>query len=271
MAAPDSVLTAAGPYVRTEGGQTGLEDSERIAVVASFGTGPTVSRSLESMVVRLEECGYTVVVSRASDDDRPLKWSEAYAGHAVVLRKPNIGYDFGSWAVALDRFPAIRRAQYVLLVNDSLVGPFESLQAMVDNFENTPADVWAATNTTQFFPHIQSFFMGFRRGVLDERSLRGFWFNLPVETEKRRIIQEYELGLSRLLFSEAFGVTACFQSERVVDVGLNPSVTGWRRLLDLGFPFVKRELLTNPALVRADESVVGEIQARYGVDPQLWV
>ncbi|WP_181243282.1 rhamnan synthesis F family protein [Glaciihabitans tibetensis] len=252
-------------------GSSTLAASDRYAVIASYGAVPTVSTSLESMVQRLEECGYTVIVSRASDNPAPLQWSEDFTGSALVLRKPNIGYDFGSWAVALKRFPQVRRAPYVLLVNDSLVGPFGSLQTMVDDFEQAGADVWAATNTTQFFPHIQSFFMGFRAGALDLKGLRDFWFSLRVETDKQAIIHAYELGLSRLLFGEAFTMTACFKSERVVDTGLNPSVVGWKRLLDLGFPFVKRELITNPSLAPDGHLIVEDIHTRFGVDPRTWI
>ena len=271
MLLPHSVLAGTRGRVLIEGSDSVSPRGDRIAVVASYGHGPSLSTSLETMVVRLEECGYSVIVSRASDDTRPLEWSDDYDGNAIVLRKPNVGYDFGSWAVAMDRFPDIRSAPYVLFVNDSLVGPFASLQPMIDNFEATNSDVWAATNTTQFFPHIQSFFMGFRNGCLDTRSLKGFWSGLRVETDKQRIIHQYELGFSRLLFGESFTATACYQSERVVEHGLNPSISGWRRLLDLGFPFIKRELITNPSVVSDGHMVVPEVITRFGVDPRSWL
>jgi lipopolysaccharide biosynthesis protein len=270
MPASRSVLAATLTRTYIEGPRRVLPASERIAVVASFGASAAVSTSLEQMVMRLEECGYVVVVSRASDDIAPLQWSPEYTGSALVIRKPNIGYDFGSWAVALEMFPQIRRSAYVLLVNDSLVGPFASLAPLVADFEAAHADVWAATNTTQFFPHIQSFFMGFLRGVLDDAAMKFFWRHLQVETDKSRIIHQYELGLSRFLFGEAYAVTAGFQAELVVEPGLNPSVWGWNRLLELGFPFVKRELIANPSLVPNGRMIPAEVLDRFGVDPRLW-
>lgn len=243
---------------------------DRVAIIASWGSDNQASISLENMVQRLEECGYFVMIARASDDSLPLSFSDDYKGRARVLHKPNIGYDFGSWSTALAWDPSIRSARFVILTNDSLVGPFDSLQPMIDDFEAAISPVWAATNTTQFFPHIQSFFIGFRDGALGHRPIKSFWENLLVETEKPKIIHEYELGLSRLLFSEAYSTQACFPAERVVQHGRNPTIDGWRRLVELGFPFVKRELVTNPALL-VDDDLPAYIAERFGFDPRAWI
>lgn len=271
MAAGKSVLSQSMAGMHFEGPRRELDENERVAIVASFGAGAAATASLEAMIMRLEECGYSVILVRASDDTAALRWSAGYSGDPIVIRKPNVGYDFGSWALAMRVFPQLRTRRYVLLTNDSLVGPFESLADIVGDFEQSRGDVWSATNTTQFFPHIQSFFMGFHSGVLNDPAVRNFWFSLRVETDKQRIIGKYELGLSRLLFGEGFAVTSCFASERVVAAGLNPSVTGWRRLLDLGFPFVKRELITHPELVHDGWTIPTVIQSKYGVDPRAWI
>ncbi|WP_281534059.1 rhamnan synthesis F family protein [Cryobacterium breve] len=101
--------------------------------------------------------------------------------------------------------------------------------------------MWGATNTTQFFAHIQSFFVGYRSGILSDPALRQFWSELEIETDKRMIIQRYELGLSQLLFAEGLTTSACFESERTVMAGQNPTMHGWKNLIQCGFPFVKRE------------------------------
>lgn len=265
------VLAATLSAVRIEQGGRRLPATDRVAVVASFAPDNTVSRSLLSLVTELELNGYTVIIVRASDENEPMAWPNSPASNPIIVRKPNIGYDFGSWAVGLALYPAVRKKPYVLLVNDSLVGPFASLAPMIENFESSTSDVWAATNTSQFFDHVQSFFVGYRRGILNNPTLRQFWTSLRVETEKGLIIERYELGLSRLLYSEGITTSACFESERVVSFAENPTMHGWRNLLKAGFPFVKRELLTNPAVVSDGPLVPSEIQARYGTDPRDWL
>lgn len=265
------VLDSTLPSVRFERGSRRLPATDRVAIVASFAPDKTVTRSLITLVTELELNGYTVIIVRASDDHEPLAWPERSGSSPVIVRKSNIGYDFGSWAVGLALFPTVRKKSYVLLVNDSLVGPFASLAPLIESFETSTSDVWAATNTSQFFDHVQSFFVGYRRGILNNPSLRQFWSSLKVETDKGLIIQRYELGLSRLLFAEGLTTSACFESERLVSATENPTMRGWRSLLRAGFPFVKRELLTNPAVVQDGTDVPSEIETRYGTDPRDWL
>lgn len=265
------VLQATRPSIRFERGGTRLPATDRVAIVASYGPDGTVSRSLVTLTAELERNGYTVVIVRASDHDAPLAWPTEPATNPVIVHRSNVGYDFGSWAVGLDLFPAVRKKPFVILANDSLIGPFASLTPLIEHFEASTTDVWAATNTSQLFDHVQSFFVGYRAGILDDPSLRQFWSSLTVETDKRLIIDRYELGLSRMLFAEGLTTSACFEWERLVFPTENPTMQGWRDLLRLGFPFIKRELLTNPAVVADGGGVPSEVESRYGTDPRDWL
>ncbi|MBF4574445.1 hypothetical protein ITJ64_18190 [Herbiconiux sp. VKM Ac-1786] len=265
------VLDKVLPLTVVESTKRRLPATDRVAVVASYGTSSTVSLSLSCMVARLEEAGYEVVVVRASDDHAPLDWSRGPANDAIVVRKPNIGYDFGSWATGLELFPEIRRKPYVLLTNDSLVGPFASLAPMVEDFETSFFDVWGGTWTSQYMQHLQSFLMGFKGGVLDDATLRHFWQNLPEQPTKFDIIDKYELGLSRLLYGEGYVSGAWFDYELVVQYTQNPTIQGWKGLLEHGFPFVKRELVTNPGIVGDAFEVPAVIERMFGEDPRDWV
>ncbi|MDY7542781.1 MULTISPECIES: rhamnan synthesis F family protein [unclassified Cryobacterium] len=259
------------PSVRIERGSAKLPETERVAIIASYGPDDSVSRSLPTLTAEFERNGYTVIIVRASEDDRPLRWPDAPSTNPTIVGRSNIGYDFGSWAVGLALFPAIRTKPFVILANDSLVGPFASLTPLIESFEASTSDVWGATNTTQFFAHIQSFFVGYRSGILSDPALRQFWSELEIETDKRMIIQRYELGLSQLLFAEGLTTSACFESERTVMAGQNPTMHGWKNLIQCGFPFVKRELLTNPAVVPDGNTVPAVVQNHFGVDPRDWL
>ena len=58
---------------------------------------------------------------------------------------------------------------------------------------------------------------------------------------------------------------------RVVADGQNPTIIGWRRLLDSGFPFVKRQLLREPALAPDGEEARTEVEQRFGVAVDGWL
>jgi len=253
-----------------ERGSLPLPSGSRAAVIASYGTGPSVSRSLATLVKELRVAGYPTIVVRASDDVTPLEWPEGFTGPDVIIRKPNIGYDFGSLAVGLFLAPEVLARDKVLLVNDSLLGPFATLGPLIADFESSSADAWGACHTMQVIPHLQSFFLGFRRGVLSDPSLRAFWSSVRHHEDKARIIENYELGLSRLLYSEAFSSAAAFDSERLVHPTDNPTIAGWKRLIDLGMPFVKRELYINPLLAVDGHEIRSYIMKTFNEDPEEW-
>ena len=215
---------------------------------------------------------YPVVLVSACDGSGPLEWPGDMPPNITVLRRRNLGYDFGSWAAALDRYPTIASADQVLLVNDSMAGPFVPIDHLFNMFDETGADVWGLTDSSQLGTHhLQSYCMGFKHGCLQEPPLAKFWHDICIEPTRDDIIHRYEIGLSKLLHREHFSVDAAFRHAQVVRGGDNPTIHGWRQLLDLGLPFVKRQLLRQPGLTPDGSKVRAELQRRFGVDVDDWV
>ena len=226
---------------------------------------------MTTTVTALVEAGYRVVVVSTSESPEPLDWGIDRPTGLTVLRRPNVGYDFGSWATAIDRYPVIAEARRVLLLNDSLVGPFTTIEPLLAKFHASAADVWAVTDTAQFEYHLQSYVLGFTGQTLREPPLQAFWRDVCVEASKDDVIWRYEIGLSRLLRRERYGVDVAISCRHLVPDGRNPAIIGWQGLLDRGFPFVKRELLTNPKVAPDGEMVPSELRRRFGVDVAEWV
>lgn len=243
--------------------------SSRIAVVAQYSTTSTMSRSVYTYLVELARCGYQVVVSSACEAEGPLRWPASLPVGVAVLRKPNLGYDFGSWAAALHQFPEIRKADRVLLTNDSMLGPFESVAPLLAQFHDGGADVWGITDSYQFVRHLQSYALGFRGGVLDSGALRGFFDDVRIERTKMDVVLRYEIGLSRLLASEGFSTQNLIGVRSLPDPDANPTLTHWRHLLERGVPFVKRTLVeqASPAETARIRSV---IRSKYGANLDDW-
>lgn len=269
---------AAPPVVALALGSTVLERAGadpgghgRVALLAHFAERPQVTRSFRALMTELLRADFAVVVVSSATCPEPLDWGGLELGPTVVLRKPNVGYDFGSWAVGLARFPQIARSETVLLANDSLLGPFASIRPLVESLDATPADVWGVTETLQFSRHLQSYAMGFRRGVLGERPLGRFWSDVRHYEDKDLVIHRNEIGLSQLLQREGFTTDAVFVAGTVVAPGDNPTIIGWRRLLELGLPFVKREVARSPHLAPDGDQIAEEIRRRFGQDVAEWM
>lgn len=266
-----SAVDQALPRVATYGDASRLGGADRVAIVASYGAQPAVSRSLVRLVEEFEANGYFVVLVRASESIHRPVWPESSTISPLVVVKPNVGYDFGSWATALALFPQIASAERVILVNDSLIGPFASLSSMIADFEHSASDVWGATDTLEYIPHLQSYLLGFTGGVLAHRSLRSFWRHVRVIDDKDAIVVRYEIGLSRLLSREGFLSRPWFGHDRIVPEGGNPTTIGGSRLIEAGFPFVKRILIDNPEVFPDAAVATRLVRERYDEDVADWV
>ena len=267
------VVGGAGSQVRLEGLDEMAEAASpgRVAVVAHWSARERLSRSVEELMRQLADHAYHILLVSTAEVTDPLAWGGQRPLTVTVLRRPNLGYDFGSWATALDRYPRMAEADCVLLVNDSLAGPFVALDGLLERFHGSHADVWGITDTTQFGYHLQSYCLGFRHGCLQEPPLRRFWRDVRVERSREDVIWRNEIGFSRLLRRERFVTEAAIPYRTVVDDGENPTIVGWRKLLDQGFPFVKRTLLDRPEVARDGDLVDQELHRRFGVDVREWV
>jgi lipopolysaccharide biosynthesis protein len=240
-------------------------------VLAHFSEDVHVSRSFRTMVGEFVEAGYLTLVVSASQVAEPLEWNGDLPSSVIVVRQPNLGYDFGSWAIGLDLLGDARRAPYLILANDSVVGPFTSLHPLLEQFEQTASDVWALTDTYQYFHHLQSYFLGFRNGILADRPLSRFFGGIRIEATKWDIIRRNELGLNKLLHDEGYSTVSAFRANTIVTSGENPVIRGWWKLLANGYPFVKREIVRDPSIAPRSEFVAAEISAAYGQTLEEWL
>lgn len=258
------VRVESGPFYR-------IGYPEKLAICAHYSTEPRVTRSFRALVREFANAGYLPVVVSAAECAEPLDWRGGLHPDAVVLRKPNVGYDFGSWAVGLTYVPGALDADKVILANDSLVGPFATLAPFLAAFESCRTDTWALTDSHQHFHHLQSFFLGFRGGILQDDPLRRFFTGIQHERTKWDIIRSNELGLSTLLYTNGYTRTAHFRGS---DLGVgprNPVITAWWQLLELGFPFVKREIVLNPSVAPRAEWVAREVESVFGARLSDWL
>ncbi|MCB0915760.1 MAG: hypothetical protein KDC23_08685 [Actinobacteria bacterium] len=247
---------------------------DRVAVMAHFTARAELNRSVRTLVGELLAADYRVLIMSSSELAEPLRWPGAGGAPPglSVYRRPNIGYDFGSWAAAMAAFPRLAAAERVLLCNDSLVGPFRTISPIMTRFDTEPYDIWGLMDSTHIAHHVQSYWVGYRGGVLAEPALRDFWQGIRIERSKAHIIKRYEVGAMRYWRRYGYSVGVGFPFGLVVNEGFNPASFGWRRLLDFGFPFVKREIATNPPPeIRDGDQVAAVIAEKFGEDVGEWL
>lgn len=256
--------------IRTERGSIPLKGLDKVALVAQFSTTATQTRSLSAYLNQLDAAGFLPVIISTCEADEPLEFPYGLPDSTVIVRRPNLGYDFGSWATGLGSFPQIRRANRVLLTNDSLLGPFADISFLLDWACTPGPDIRAMTTSYQIVRHLQSFFLCFHNGILDDAAWRVFFNKIRVEPTKDDVVINYELGLSRHAFEQAYSWDSYISAPELKLENGNPTIEGWRELVEAGIPFVKRTMLTHPAAVEQAPAVIQFVKQRFHTDIREW-
>ena len=192
------------------------------------------------------------------------------------LCRPNEGYDFCSWRAGIGLLGQMASYDEVLCVNDSVYGPLFDLGPALADPRLAHADFGGMCLSTQDpaggrtpRPHIQSWFLVFRRPVIESDAFRGFWSSVVPLEHKRDVVERYEVGLSERLVEAGFRMAALYDQRehgpstlqemlphlswralgrsfrhlrKARRVAHNPSEVHWRRLLEAGVPFAKVSL-----------------------------
>jgi CDP-glycerol glycerophosphotransferase (TagB/SpsB family) len=90
--------------------------------------------------------------------------------------------------------------------------------------------------------HVGSYFVVYRKPVIGDKQFRRLLDSVGDEDSKRNIILKYEVGLTRYLIASGFAFDTLIEHL----YPFHPIYSNWYfQLLDEGFPFLKRYLLSN--------------------------
>lgn len=194
----------------------------------------------------------------------------------AFVPRANVGYDFAAWRDGLASFRPADHDE-VLCVNDSVYGPLFELGPALANPRVAAADLWGMVlsdqNTSragQRIPHVQSWFLGMRRPLLESDAWAGFWHRLETLPTKRDVVERNEIGFSARMAAAGFRLAGLYDATTAPPVTLaevwphlsprhprrswrllrksrrlphNPSELVWWRLWQAGVPYLKVSLL----------------------------
>lgn len=278
-------------------GAHAIEGARDVAVLVGWDSRGNIHDFVVTYARGLREAGFAVIYVSSSpkliERDLPKMLAEC----ALVVHRQNKGYDFGSYRDAIGLIPNLDALDRLVLCNDSVYGPFVDLKGAV--FDRAPADkadFWGLTDSWDTNYHVQSFFLLFHAAALRSTVFRQFWRDFLYVKSKSYIINAYEIGLTRKFMRAGLRaggiykyrdlVAQFMQVYRDLDAEgrahlssehnalldtmyrlvqqsspLNPTHFFWDSLiLEHGFPFIKRELLTSnpmrlPDMYRWDEII----------------
>lgn len=184
--------------------------AEKIAIVAHFDPSDRVDPTVVEMLRCLEQVfDRAFFVSTSAVDPSAL----SSLNKTETIERPNIGYDFYSYRVGLERVWREGDTDQVLLLNTSILvldpAKFTDALRRMSELAQTH-DAVGATLSRQFAEHLQSYMLLFGRALVDAPWFRDFVNAIEPLGDKMEIVRRYELGLTALLKDRRARMTTLF-------------------------------------------------------------
>ena len=162
----------------------------KVCVFAHFDPAGEVRDDVRRHLRALAAAGFSVVFASNAGTLTAEALAALQTVCAGILVRRNVGLDFGAWREALDWLQLPRAGtELVLLVNDSVYGPFRPLDDLLAKLDFTAADAWSCTDSGQIAPHLQSYWLAFGPTVIQSETWRRFWAGVRPVWSKRILIE----------------------------------------------------------------------------------
>ena len=158
-----------------------------------------------------------VVVCNGKLTDAGRKKIEAYTDEIIV--RENKGLDVWAYKTALSYvgWEACREYDEVVLCNSTMMGPVYPLSVMFSEMQEKDLDFWGITKTFEnrkycfdqnpygYIPeHIQSYFIVYRKSLLESEELAAFWEEMPEIHSYAESIGRYESYFTKCFEEKGF-------------------------------------------------------------------
>ncbi len=147
--------------------------------------------------------------SQLSSEDTDCLISNHYIDN--FIQRENIGFDFAAWrdGMAFVGFDYLNTYDSVTIMNDTCFGPLWDLSSSYKRFETDgKVDFWGMTNHREvkkiLNEHIQSYFISFKKRIIESDIFQNFWQNINDYTDVQRVIDEYETQMTRIFLEAGF-------------------------------------------------------------------
>ncbi|EMP64011.1 rhamnan synthesis F family protein [Streptococcus mutans] len=136
------------------------------------------------------------------------------------LQRENIGFDFAAWRDGMNHigFDNLDSYDIVTVMNDTCFGPLWDVKEHYLSYEKQDEiDFWGLTNnraTKQFKEHIQSYFITFKKAVIQSEAFHNFWENIQNHADVQRVIDDYETQVTTTLLDAGFKYGVVFDTTK---------------------------------------------------------
>lgn len=192
----------------------GIEMTKRLCIYVIYDGENIIDDYIGYMLQELSQvCTSLVVVCNTEHIQQGLSNLQKNV-EQVFLRK-NMGFDAGAYKDALFQYVGwdkVREYDELILANDSFYGPLYPLNRFFSVVSTIKTDYWGMTRSQEcmktkdreYQGHIQSYFLAFRKNVINSSVFKAFWEQLEYPKTMDEAITYYELGINRCLEEKGF-------------------------------------------------------------------
>ena len=254
------------PLVRlNEKGLVSPDYTKPVCLFCSYDYENIVRKNVYQYLDALALAGFNIIFISSSDDISVPDLEKLSRCCVRIINRENRGYDFYGWKTGLEKYARFKDHAGLLLAND-----------IVTTLENCDADVIGMTDSFQFHPHLQSYFLYCKKNVVLSEEFLRFFKEVDILEFKNVVIRKYEVGFSRLL-RHRFRLSALYGLESAlarIDFNqmpirwIEPTLHLWKPLItEFKFPFIKKSVLTRKGVsVKEVLPVLAETASRYNMD-----
>ncbi|WP_419766223.1 MAG: rhamnan synthesis F family protein [Arcobacter sp.] len=191
----------------------------------------------------LNKFGFDIVFITTSDTLSMIEINKIKKYINILIIKENIGYDFAAWQCGLNIVNNYKKYDTILHVNDSIIFPISNPSRLFKNASKY--DFYGLTSSIQKGFHIQSFFLFFNKRLINSKLYKKFWEDIDFTLDKRQIIDNYEIGLTKLIQKHNYKVGALVNHNDIKQLNNhNPYWFAWDIIIDkFNAPFIKKNML----------------------------
>jgi hypothetical protein len=235
---------------------------KRLAIYAHYGNSPLVAGYVLFYLQHILELGFEICFVSNSELSPASETQLKQFCERVIVRE-NTGLDFSMWQRGLAEYDLLQFDE-LFLTNSSIIGPVQPLAPLWQNPALADCDFWGLTDNNEMNQHLQSYFLVFRKPVIQSPRFAAFWRSVLPYQNKLQVVHNYEIGLTCWLEEGGFKWKAAYPQADVWRLfkkkrglartllnlcfrpnqkPLNSTLYAPDILLQCGMPFVKVALL----------------------------
>jgi lipopolysaccharide biosynthesis protein len=185
-----------------------MQITKNAFVIAHYHPRGIVANNLVNLIQYISKSGAEIIFVSTNITK---KHEALISGYAKVISRENFGYDFWSYKIGIDNLSDINKFDRIVIFNSSFISYSPAI--LCDPFLSPVTRPLLRGITISHYgdKHIQSFWVAFEHKELIQSNAFGDWWNsMKPISEKKEVIKEYELGMSRFFLQNGFQLEAIF-------------------------------------------------------------